>query len=1009
LARFQGVQPSKAISLVISNSSNKLREVKVDMKIAIHNKINYKPLAGDKIAYQSLANDFENVDISINELAKHIGIGHSFCAQHNKKRSTSNFICAEFIAVDIDHGMTLEHALKNDFVRDFSAIVYPTTNHSEQHNRFRIVFALERAIEDAKEMMNAYQGIIRKFGGDQSCKDACRLFFGSSQFEPIVIGKTLPNHMLAEIIQMGKHIPIQAEVSDEGKLITKASVIRSQHSIQDDQLLKTSKGNLALIHELKKGAAVHCPIHIDNHASAFIVHSRKGIKGVHCSRCNETFWSKEIKPSDLWNYDFYSLDGTLREIEYFEDPHNFLDPDAPSEYFSNDDRVVNSSSNQRLTDIKIRPGITLVRSPKGSGKSYQLKKLVEHYKNEGTSVLLIGHRQSLLSALAQELGLVCYLDKVDEYNEVIPVSDHYAICLDSIPRLLDLKINKFKVVIIDESEQVLGHLTSDTLKDQRRNCFLMVERYLKLAEAVIACDADLSYLTLTAISSARNGQMPTQFYVNSHKQTGREIEMYKSERQLLGDLIRNVGEGKKVYVCSNSKTKAEEISQAIASSIQRELKILLITSNNSSSKEIKRFIANIKNEILNYDVVVCSPSMGTGIDITFPDNEQKIDAVYGFFVSRVNTHFDIDQQLCRVRNPKATKVFIPSEKFTFEIEPDVIKRHCIENGKITDVMIGYDDDNNKIYVSDDSLLSVYAEVLSRNRASKNNLLEHFTKLKEYNGWNVKEILLNESDKIFGSDAHNLARKITEEEHIFLICDAEPFLDEEEKHKLIKADSLKKTEQARLDRYFIENFYDEEVTPELIALDNHGKYRKNIRLLEIYLSLDDVLIERDKRESSYALPDRQMFYLRKHLLRELFSSAGLIDTDGVFNLRKKVSASDLDDFKKLCLIRKQQIQQFFDLALRLDFKEKPIGQLNIFLKLIGLQWNSLPQKVDIDGQRIRYYTIDSFTHDLAMKYAQKRADDGLTKHTEFIQQFRSNEQNDVIRDFVSNSRRKSKGH
>ena len=50
--------------------------------------------------------------------------------------------------------------------------------------------------------------------------------------------------------------------------------------------------------------------------------------------------------------------------------------------------------------------------------------------------------------------------------------------------------------------------------------------------------------------------------------------------------------------------------------------------------------------------------MGTGIDITFPNQEKKIDCVYGFFVGGINTHFDIDQQLGRVRHPSEIKVWV---------------------------------------------------------------------------------------------------------------------------------------------------------------------------------------------------------------------------------------------------------------------------------------------------------------------------------------------------------------
>ena len=67
--------------------------------------------------------------------------------------------------------------------------------------------------------------------------------------------------------------------------------------------------------------------------------------------------------------------------------------------------------------------------------------------------------------------------------------------------------------------------------------------------------------------------------------------------------------------------------------------------------------------VFEIQVLMCSPSLGTGIDITFPDPQCleesglcKVDCVFGFFYPKVNTHTDMDQQLWRVRNPGQVKV-----------------------------------------------------------------------------------------------------------------------------------------------------------------------------------------------------------------------------------------------------------------------------------------------------------------------------------------------------------------
>jgi hypothetical protein len=100
--------------------------------------------------------------------------------------------------------------------------------------------------------------------------------------------------------------------------------------------------------------------------------------------------------------------------------------------------------------------------------------------------------------------------------------------------------------------------------------------------------------------------------------------------------------------------------------------------------------------------VFVSPSIGTGIDITFKGNRQSIDNVYGFFENQINTHFDIDQQLSRVRNPKNTKLWISPREFRFENNTEVIKKEIIETDKTIRKIIGitkegkreYDDSSN---------------------------------------------------------------------------------------------------------------------------------------------------------------------------------------------------------------------------------------------------------------------------------------------------------------------------
>lgn len=937
------------------------------MKISINDKIDYKPESGDKTAFWSLTNEFNNVDISIEEFAQHVKVGHSFCAPHEGSRKSENFICAEHLAVDIDSGMTLSDALAHEWVTKYAALVYTTWSHTETHNRFRIVFQLNRLVTDVEEMRAAFIGLIRKFGGDQACKDVCRIFFGNKDGEQFMLGNILPNEILDDLIEIGKIKKVSAESGDETN--TGTSATRSSRQLDVDHMVKTAEGSLEQVRTLLRTTRVHCPFHIDKHPSAFVTESRNSIKGVHCTVCNETFWEKEISRRHLQNFDFYQLDAELNSIEYHEDPSNMYGDDAPEEFLSNDDRSIRSGNEKRLTNIELTDGIILVRSPKGSGKSFQLSKIVQQCKLQKKSVLLIGHRQSLIAALAADLGMTCYLDKEDEYGERITVSKYYAICLDSIPRKLNLNLHKFDVIIIDESEQVFSHLTADTLRRQRRECFLKTERYLKNATTVIACDADLSYLTLSVIAAARNGEMPKRFYVNRHKQSGRDIEIYNSENQLLSVLISSVNTGGKYYVTCNSKKKADQIAKAIEDAATREVKIQLITKDNSQSEEIRHFVANIKTEITKFDVVISSPSLGTGIDITFPNDEVLIDGVFGFFMPRINTHFDIDQQLCRVRHPGFVKVWISHEQFAFEIESEVIKRNIVENGSFTDFLIGYDENNNKIYDMDDSLLSLHAEVLALSRASKNSIRKHFIDLKTYNGWNVTEVKTDTRETQIGRDAFKKSKEEIARLRCEMICNAEKITDKEEK-RLKDLSSRTALMEAKISRYWIEKFYGEDISPALVELDDETRYQSKVRMMAAYLSNDDQSMNHDKPQQQKFSADRNFNYAKKILLKELFIAAKLCDAEGNFIKDKSIYNDDLIEFKKICNKKRGEIETILRIDVRADLNEKPMTQLGAFLKLLGISRNK-PKNGAVNGKRARYHKIDQSTLEAVMKYAKKQ--------------------------------------
>jgi hypothetical protein len=355
--------------------------------------------------------------------------------------------------------------------------------------------------------------------------------------------------------------------------------------------------------------------------------------------------------------------------------------------------------------------------------------------------------------------------------------------------------------------------------------------------------------------------------------------------------------------------------------------LFFVTSENSAKPEVAEFLTNIKTEILRYKIILVSPAMGTGIDITFPEEVSHVDGVYGLFEARINTHFDIDQQLSRVRHPKYVRVWISPELFNFETEVEPIKQEIAESEIIPEVLTGYSPIGGMPdYNWNDPYLTLYGNILAAQRASKNKLRENFIDLRTYNGWIVEPIEPNTEISSSGSDHAKQGEALRQAKHVQRILDAEVIDPQQVDELMRKADvgkSLSNGEKDALERYFIEHFYCLGASRELITKDNEGKYRQQIQMFERVI----------QGEPDKAL--KEVVYERVRLLRELYQSAGIF-TDSSFDTSTTLTSERLKSFIAVCKKRRVKIDRVFGSPLRNDYASKPMQQLSLFLGMCGIK-------------------------------------------------------------------------
>ena len=418
----------------------------------------------------------------------------------NNYRKSENFICSDFIAVDIDNGVQIEDILESEYIKKHCSFIYTTHSHTELAHRFRIVFLLEKTITKKENWKYALRGIGQKLKGDPTIKDAARQFYGSSKCKIYKFNNILNEEELDEIILFGKQV--KKDLYD--KSITQQTILDINSINHKFDIITTSEGNLVSIDDIPSSTSVYCPIHVDKNPSAFTVQSRNGVKGIHCSTCSMTYWHAD--PGD------YILDEFDQIIEKMQ-KENYHSDKLP---VAQNIKII---SKKYLDNIPYQIGVHCVKSPKGSGKTEILKKIVEtvkaqkypksiQVKHRSKSVLLIGHRQTLLREAANKLGLMCYLDETN-------TSNFYAVCLDSLFSRLKKSTVKYDLIIIDESEQVFQHLLSDTLEDRIgiENSWAALKHVILKAKSVIALDADLGFLTINALKNIRKSDWENNFYI----------------------------------------------------------------------------------------------------------------------------------------------------------------------------------------------------------------------------------------------------------------------------------------------------------------------------------------------------------------------------------------------------------------------------------------------------------------------------------------------------------------
>jgi predicted protein tyrosine phosphatase len=750
------------------------------LKISLNFRLINKDDRNDKLAHRE---GWDNGELPPDLLAKAIGAGFAYSSQvEGGIRNRANFLASDVASVDVDGSRTVEDALADPFCKEHLTLLYLTKSHTEQEPHFRLVFALPRTITDPLEQRAVNRALALRLTGDTSATDAARIYYGSDLAAPMVFNRGISPEVLDDLIRQGKAMPV---ADRSGSDQAKASA-HGPATLTADMVVRSAKGETLHLKDITSKTAVYCPFHRDERASAFISYNERGSQFLHCSKCQTTWWAGGAAET---SYDFTSFDQAIQSFtgDSFRNPpanRLFIEDIAPpklgKQTIAKPKLTVIRSAHDFFKLDKVHKGITFVKSPKGSGKTTTLPAAMcpltkrwtaidafeEEHDDDGPPqsfdtnycVLLVGHRRALIRDLCKRFDLNCYLDDAKHNDQVVHLHrKRYGVCVDS---LWKVRGRQYDLVIIDESEQVLRHFLSETVDRGRESLFGIFQGLLRSATSIVALDADLdwtSYATIcrlgnSSLTASKAGGKPVFVYYNEPKPTAKDILVFRSATHLLADFLHQVKAGRRIFYTSNSKAKVDSIAELLEQ-LNPKPKYLKITSDNSNTREIQDFILNVQKRVLDYQIVLTSPSLGTGVDITLPENGEQIDLVYGVFENLINTHFDIDQQLRRVRRPGQVRVWVSPRIFHFETELQSVESDLLKAAQEVGARL------------ERNLLSMATLVTAVERASKNQLQRNFLAYKQAQGWTVTIVDADDELVREGKHASSMTRDLSEKHYI----------------------------------------------------------------------------------------------------------------------------------------------------------------------------------------------------------------------------------------------------
>lgn len=302
------------------------------------------------------------------------------------------------------------------------------------------------------------------------------------------------------------------------------------------------------------------------------------------------------------------------------------------EYLLEDQKLSNCDVSQQVFDfMNTSVKGLIIKSAYDTGKTTLLKEISPAYER----ILFITYRITLTDNLMggfRDLGFKTYTEKLDAPRIICQV--------DSLRKL---PLAEFDLIIMDESESLLNHLSSTTIT-KKYGTYKLLKWICESSKKVIALDGDVSERTRIFIKEVTNNKVI--MIKNTIRKNPKKFIFHRDEEKFELMIKEDLEVDKNICIVSMSSAIAERYYQQN----KDKYRSILYTANTSDSQ--KRLLCDVTSIWSNHQLVIYSPSIESGVDY----NIEHFDKIYIVMASGSTSQRGLFQMMNRIRKLRISEV-----------------------------------------------------------------------------------------------------------------------------------------------------------------------------------------------------------------------------------------------------------------------------------------------------------------------------------------------------------------